>query len=77
MNFRTYVRIPINMFPVITTTELTRCSLIFLAARVTRSEGNTTGTLQNEKQKFQSEQIVTSYVFLVVADIPAIFSYDS
>uniref|UniRef100_A0A0A9EQK7 Uncharacterized protein n=1 Tax=Arundo donax TaxID=35708 RepID=A0A0A9EQK7_ARUDO len=33
------------MFPVMTTTELTRCSLIFLAARITGSEGDTTGTL--------------------------------
>jgi hypothetical protein len=33
------------MFPVMTTTELTRYSLIFLAAAITGSEGDTTGTL--------------------------------
>lgn len=34
------------MFPVMTTTELTRYSLIFLAAAITGSEGDTTGTLE-------------------------------
>jgi hypothetical protein len=43
---RTYVRIPCNVLPAMTTTELTRYSLIFFAAAVTGSEGDTDGTLQ-------------------------------
>jgi hypothetical protein len=38
------------MFPVITTTELTWCSLIFLAAKVTGSDGDTTGALLEKKK---------------------------
>jgi hypothetical protein len=67
-----------NMFPAMTTTELTCYSLIFLAATVTRSEGDTDGTLQRTSDgNIQSQQQFRSYIFLAVATSPAIFSYDS
>jgi hypothetical protein len=47
---RIYVIIPSSTAPVMTTTELTRCAFIVLAVRITGSEGDTTGTLQVEKQ---------------------------